>query len=97
MAHPFNFFQVVFHFDISTTGGKHGFQSTQPLLRKIAWFHTRRDQLLAETIGRKETMKDTARVLERNYDGIEYRGFAQAAVEEMAARRSPVPDPTQSN
>lgn len=32
-------------------------------------------------IGNKETMKDTARVLGRMYDGIEYRGFAQATVE----------------
>jgi ornithine carbamoyltransferase len=35
-------------------------------------------------IGYKETMKDTARVLGRTYDGIEYRGFAQATVEELA-------------
>jgi ornithine carbamoyltransferase len=28
-------------------------------------------------IGHKETMKDTARVLGRFYDGIEYRGFGQ--------------------
>lgn len=35
-------------------------------------------------IGYKETMKDTARVLGRMYDGIEYRGFAQASVEELA-------------
>ena len=35
-------------------------------------------------IGTKETMKDTARVLGRMYDGIEYRGFAQAQVEELA-------------
>src|SRR5438105_14221314 len=35
-------------------------------------------------IGKKETMKDTARVLGRMYDGIEYRGFAQAQVEELA-------------
>jgi ornithine carbamoyltransferase len=35
-------------------------------------------------IGRKETMKDTARVLGRTYDGIEYRGFAQATVETLA-------------
>lgn len=32
-------------------------------------------------IGNKETMKDTARVLGRSYDGIEYRGFAQESVE----------------
>jgi ornithine carbamoyltransferase len=36
-------------------------------------------------IGAKESMKDTARVLGRMYDGIEYRGFAQATVEELAA------------
>lgn len=35
-------------------------------------------------IGYKESMKDTARVLGRIYDGIEYRGFAQAQVEELA-------------
>ena len=35
-------------------------------------------------IGIKETMKDTARVLGRLYDGIEYRGFAQKTVEELA-------------
>src|SRR6266849_2697134 len=35
-------------------------------------------------IGSKETMKDTARVLGRMYDGIEYRGFEQAQVEELA-------------
>ncbi len=36
-------------------------------------------------MGVKETMKDTARVLGRMYDGIEYRGFGQAIVEELAA------------
>ena len=36
-------------------------------------------------IGAKETMKDTARVLGRMYDGIEYRGFGQERVEELAA------------
>src|SRR5689334_15612974 len=36
-------------------------------------------------IGHKESMKDTARVLGRTYDGIEYRGFAQATVEILAA------------
>jgi len=35
-------------------------------------------------IGHKETMKDTARVLGRMYDGIEYRGFAQATCEQLA-------------
>jgi ornithine carbamoyltransferase len=34
-------------------------------------------------IGTKETMKDTARVLGRMYDGIEYRGFGQEIVEEL--------------
>ncbi len=35
-------------------------------------------------IGHKETIKDTARVLGRIYDGIEYRGFGQKIVEEIA-------------
>lgn len=35
-------------------------------------------------IGVKESMKDTARVLGRMFDGIEYRGFDQATVEELA-------------
>lgn len=35
-------------------------------------------------IGVKESMKDTARVLGRMYDGIEYRGFKQETVEELA-------------
>jgi ornithine carbamoyltransferase len=34
-------------------------------------------------IGQKESMKDTARVLGRMYDGIEYRGFGQDVVEEL--------------
>ncbi len=34
-------------------------------------------------IGQKESMKDTARVLGRMYDGIEYRGFSQSTVEEL--------------
>jgi len=34
-------------------------------------------------IGHKESMKDTARVLGRMYDGIQYRGFAQKTVEEL--------------
>ncbi len=34
-------------------------------------------------IGKKESMKDTARVLGRMYDGIEYRGFGQDVVEEL--------------
>ncbi|MCX6371517.1 MAG: ornithine carbamoyltransferase [Actinobacteria bacterium] len=36
-------------------------------------------------IGNKETMKDTARVLGRMYDAIEYRGYAQSIVEDLAA------------
>lgn len=36
-------------------------------------------------IGKKESMKDTARVLGRMYDGIEYRGFGQVIVEELGA------------
>jgi ornithine carbamoyltransferase len=35
-------------------------------------------------IGHKESMKDTARVLGKMYDGIEYRGFSQSIVEELA-------------
>jgi ornithine carbamoyltransferase len=34
-------------------------------------------------IGKKESMKDTARVLGRMYDGIEYRGFGQEIVEDL--------------
>ncbi|MFF3389776.1 ornithine carbamoyltransferase [Streptomyces sp. NPDC002669] len=36
-------------------------------------------------LGHKESVKDTARVLGRMFDGIEYRGDSQAAVEELAA------------
>jgi ornithine carbamoyltransferase len=35
-------------------------------------------------IGKKESMKDTARVLGRMFDAIEYRGFGQDVVEELA-------------
>jgi len=35
-------------------------------------------------IGHKESIKDTARVLGRLYDAIEYRGFSQSIVEELA-------------
>ncbi len=35
-------------------------------------------------IGKKESIPDTARVLGRMFDGIEYRGFGQAVVEEIA-------------
>jgi ornithine carbamoyltransferase len=36
-------------------------------------------------MGKKESMKDTARVLGRMYDGIEYRGFGQEIIEELGA------------
>lgn len=35
-------------------------------------------------MGKKESMKDTARVLGRMYDGIEYRGYSQEIVETLA-------------
>ncbi len=35
-------------------------------------------------IGKKESIPDTARVLGRMFDGIEYRGFGQSIVEELA-------------
>ena len=41
-------------------------------------------------LGHKESLKDTARVLGRYYDGIEYRGFHQTVIEELA-RYSNVP------
>ncbi|WP_126283007.1 ornithine carbamoyltransferase [Burkholderia stagnalis] len=41
-------------------------------------------------IGHKESMKDTARVLGRMYDAIEYRGFSQEIVEDLA-RHAGVP------
>lgn len=37
-------------------------------------------------MGKKESIEDTARVLGRYYDGIEYRGYEQALVEELAAK-----------
>ena len=39
-------------------------------------------------MGKKESIADTARVLSRMYDGIEYRGFDQAVVEELAKNSS---------
>lgn len=39
-------------------------------------------------IGKKETIKDTARVLARMYDGIEYRGFSQSVIDELAENSS---------
>jgi ornithine carbamoyltransferase len=42
-------------------------------------------------LGHKESIRDTARVLGRMYDAIEYRGFAQSAVEQLAeASKIPV-------
>lgn len=41
-------------------------------------------------IGKKESIADTARVLGRMFDGIEYRGYGQAIVEELA-RHAGVP------
>jgi len=41
-------------------------------------------------LGKKESMKDTARVLGRMYDGIQYRGFAQEVVE-LLGRYAGVP------
>jgi ornithine carbamoyltransferase len=41
-------------------------------------------------MGAKESIKDTARVLGRMYDGIEYRGFAQEKIE-ILARHAGVP------
>ena len=35
-------------------------------------------------MGKKETIEDTAKVLGRFYDGIEYRGYKQEVVEELA-------------
>ena len=37
-------------------------------------------------MGKKESIEDTARVLGRMYDGIEYRGFSQELVEELAEK-----------
>ena len=37
-------------------------------------------------MGKKESIEDTARVLGRMYDGIEFRGFLQSDVEELAAK-----------
>ncbi len=45
---------------------------------------------IGSQIGVKESMKDTARVLARMYDGIEYRGFAQETVEELGRHGVPV-------
>ena len=40
----------------------------------------------ASQIGKKESIADTARVLGRMFDGIEYRGFEQSIVEELAQK-----------
>ncbi len=39
---------------------------------------------VASQMGHKESLKDTVRVLSRMYNGIEYRGFHQSSVEELA-------------
>ena len=39
---------------------------------------------MGSQFGKKESIKDTARVLGRMYEGIEYRGFGQEIVEELA-------------
>ena len=39
---------------------------------------------MSSQIGHKESMKDTARVLGRLFDAIEYRGYAQSTVQELA-------------
>ena len=51
--------------------------------RDLGAFTTYLDPLGSQ-IGKKESIEDTARVLSRMYDGIEYRGFAQEDVEELA-------------
>ena len=43
-------------------------------------------------MGKKESIEDTARVLGRMYDGIEYRGFAQEIVEDLDHRVPPDSD-----
>ncbi|MEU9178962.1 ornithine carbamoyltransferase [Streptomyces sp. NPDC048550] len=47
--------------------------------------HTTYLDPVSSQIGHKESVKDTARVLGRMFDGIEYRGDSQAAVEALAA------------
>lgn len=47
--------------------------------------HTTYFEPSTSQIGHKESIKDTARVLGGIYDAIEYRGFAQKTVEELAA------------
>ena len=42
----------------------------------------------ASQIGKKESIADTARVLDRMFDGIEYRGYGQNIVEELAKESS---------
>src|SRR5690242_19302752 len=47
--------------------------------------HTTYLDPVGSQIGHKESVKDTARVLGRMFDGIQYRGHGQAVVEELAA------------
>ncbi len=46
--------------------------------------HTTYLEPTGSQIGKKESISDTAQVLGRMYDGIEYRGFGQSVVEELA-------------
>ena len=46
-------------------------------------------------MGKKESIADTARVLGRMYEGIEYRGFGQEIVEELAKQYGMELDPRQ--
>ncbi len=49
----------------------------------LAWGTTYLDPTGSQ-IGKKESIEDTARVLGRMFDGIEYRGFGQEIVEDLA-------------
>ena len=50
----------------------------------------------ASQIGRKESIADTARVLSSIYDGIEYRGYGQEVVEELARFSKAAPSATKA-
>ena len=56
-----------------------GIYTTRQLLFTFFWFCQKLSQ-----IGKKESIADTARVLGRMFDGIEYRGFGQSIVEDLA-------------
>ena len=59
--------------------GKVVFESADPTRQK-----TLSEIAFASQFGHKESVKDSARVLGQIYDAIEYRGFAQKTVEELA-------------